>query len=397
MKIAIPVLFICTLFFGCNRQYSTDGPGEKLYSLKNLQSRAASYENRNAEKGKGGMAGNGIKGSPAIMDFKKGDVATLLDQEGPGMVRHIWCTMKPAHPEVIRNVILRIYWEDNDVPSVEVPVSDFFGVAHAAIVPMFSQLIAAQPSQGYNCFIPMPFSRKALVTVTNESDIDLDWLFYQVDFTLGDKVTDNDGRFHASFRRENPTEYGRDFRILETKDARGIFLGCVIGVRSLNPGWFGEGEVKMYIDGDKEYPTICGTGLEDYVGAAWGIREHCTFTQGAPLVDHETGFASFYRFHINDPIYFQNDIRITVQQVGNSLISEAQPVYGDKLLYARKNHPRRDPDDVYHYRVDDVCATAYWYQYPLVSSRDPLPDKESRTVHLHERKKEAASVLGADL
>jgi hypothetical protein len=357
------------------------------FRLKRLESRAASYENRKAEKGRGGMSKNGIKGSPAIKDFRKGSTDTLLFQDGPGMIRHFWCTMKPADQEVIRNVIIRMYWENHPVPSVEVPVSDFFGLAHGAIAPLYSDLIAVQPSQGYNCFIPMPFGENALITVTNESDTDLDWFFYLVDFTLGDRVTIHDGRFHASFRRENPTELGRDFTIMETRQARGIFLGCVIGVRSLSPGWFGEGEVKMYIDGDKEYPTICGTGLEDYIGAAWGIREHTTFTQGAPLVDQEKGYASFYRFHINDPVYFQNEIRVTVQQMGMALKSEALAEYGDKLIFSYIDHPRRNPEAGYHLRSDDVCATAYWYQYPLISCRDPLPDKVSRTDHLYKEKR----------
>jgi len=383
MKNIISLIIFINFLSSCIYKENND----QLYRLKSLDSRAASYENPGAEKGRGGMTGNSVKGSPAIKDFKSGETAVLLDQAGNGMIRHIWCTMKPSVPEIIRNVILRMYWEDSHIPSVEVPVSDFFGLAHGAIAPVFSDLITVQPTQGYNCFIPMPFGKKAVVTVTNESDTDLDWLFYQIDFTLGDKVTNKDGRFHASFRRENPTELGKDFVILQTKKARGVFLGCVIGVRSLNPGWFGEGEVKMYIDGDTEFPTICGTGMEDYVGAAWGIHEHCTFTQGAPLVDHTNGYSSFYRFHINDPVYFQDEIKVTVQQMGMSLKSAVEEKYGDKLFYSYVNHPRRNPEVIYHLRSDDVCATAYWYQYPLISQRETLPDKESRTQNIYKTRK----------
>ena len=215
-----------------------------------------------------------------------------------------------------------MYWENSSVPSVEVPLADFFGMSHGADALLTSQLISIQPSGGYNCDIPMPFKDHALITVTNESDTDFDWFFYQLDFTLGDKISKDVGRFHASFNRENPTKYGRDYTILETSGARGVFLGCVIGIRPLISGWWGEGEMKFFIDGDKEFPTICGTGMEDYFGAAWGLSAHCTPYRGAPLV--EPDYCSMYRFHINDPVYFRNEIKITVQQMGTAFLDDAR-------------------------------------------------------------------------
>ena len=210
------LIFLC-FSFNCTTAQS------QLYKLKDLESRAATAENTLAQKGKGGMTKNGLKGDPAVRNLQKGMTATLLDTKGPGMVRHIWCTFNPHNePKYPRNVILRMYWENSKVPSVEVPLSDFFGMAHGAKVLMTSQLISIQPSLGYNCDIPMPFSDHALITVTNESDVDIDWFFYQIDFTLGDKVANDDGRFHASFNRENPTKYGRDFTIME----RGISWLC---------------------------------------------------------------------------------------------------------------------------------------------------------------------------
>ena len=370
------LLFICILAACQNRRQAPTA----IYTLKDLQSRAASAENPQALKGQGGTTANGIKGSPAIKDFKSGSTEVLLDQKGPGKVRHIWCTSKPRRPEHLRNIVLRMYWEGHEVPSVEVPLSDFFGVAHGASVPMYSQYIYTQEGRGLNCFFPMPFASHARITVTNESDDDLDYFFYQVDFTLGDEVTDEDGRFHASFYREDPTVYGRDFVMMETEGARGVYMGAVIGVRSLAPGWWGEGEVKMYIDGDDQYPTICGTGMEDYIGSAWGLDTHNTPVQGAPLSTAE--FASLYRFHIYDPVYFQNDIRVTVQQMGSDLKEKALALYGDSLVFSSKNHPRRRPDDGYYLRSEDVCATAYWYQWPLQKKRRPLPDKTLRSAHL---------------
>ncbi|MDD4189803.1 MAG: DUF2961 domain-containing protein [Mangrovibacterium sp.] len=352
-----------------------------IYNLQKLESRAATAENPHAEKGKGGMTAGAIKGSPAIKDFKDGTTEVLLEQRGPGMIRHIWCTSKPMEPSHLRNLILRMYWENHQIPSVEVPLSDFFGVAHGASVPMYSRYLYTQEGRGFNCFFPMPFSKHAKITITNESGTDLDYFFYQVDFTLGDRVTDKDARFHASFRRENPSRYGRDFKIMEAGNARGIYLGCVIGIRPLTDGWWGEGEVKIFMDGDSQYPTICGTGMEDYIGSAWGLSAHSTPVQGAPLVT--ANFASLYRFHLYDPVYFQSDIKVTVQQMGSTRKENVLPLYGDSLIFSSKNHPRRSPDDGYYLRSDDVCATAYWYQWPLIEKREPLPGKELRSSNLY--------------
>lgn len=370
------VLFLCFFCEAVPQSF-------QLYKLKNLESRAATAENRLAEKGKGGMTKKGLKGNPAIKDFRKGSTEILLDIDGPGMIRHIWCTVSQYTPINVRNIILRMYWENSNIPSVEVPLADFFGISHGANVPIISLLLSIQPSGGYNCDIPMPFKKHALITVTNESDTDLDWFFYQIDFTLGDKITKDDGRFHASFNRENPTKYGNDYTLLEIKGAKGVFLGCVLGVRPLVSGWWGEGEMKIYLDSDSQYPTICGTGVEDYFGAAWGLQPHCMLYRGAPLVDSD--FCSMYRFHINDPIYFKKDIKVDVQQMGTAYISEARSKYGDSLIYMRFDHPRRDTDKVYYLRSDDICSVAYWYQYPLIKERKPIPDKSQRSKDLYRK------------
>jgi hypothetical protein len=379
-------LLFLMLVFACFSIECTAQQPLQLYKLRDLESRQASAENPLAEKGKGGITKKGLKGSPALKNVKKGTTEILLNTDGPGMVRHIWCTVSSNTPKDLRNIILKMYWENNNVPSVEVPLSDFFGMSHGAKVLMTSQLISIQPSLGYNCDIPMPFKNHALITITNESDSDFDWFFYQIDFTLGDQIVDDDGRFHASFNRENPTRYGRDFTIMETNGAKGVYLGCVLGVRPTTKGWWGEGEMKIYIDSDTKYPTICGTGIEDYFGAAWGLRAHCTPYRGAPLV--EPDFNSMYRFHVNDPVYFKNNIRIDVQQMGLTNISDARSKYGDSLIFMRMDHPRRDTNNVFYLRSDDVCAVAYWYQYPLVKHRKPLPDKEERSKDLYIRSKE---------
>jgi hypothetical protein len=177
-------------------------------------------------------------------------------------------------------------------------------------------------------------------------------LYYSVDYTAGDQVDDSMGRFHACFRRENPTQMTRDFTILPQRHGKGRFLGCVVGVRTLSPQWWGEGEFKVYLDGDQEWPTIIGTGTEDYLGSAWGVGEHFALYSGCPYVatfSNWQRFNSFYRFHIPDPIYFNQDIRIEMQQIG----AGARPD-GTGGLYER---------------ADDWSAASFWYQ----TLGEPLP------------------------
>lgn len=334
-----------------------------------------------ALRGQGGTAAEGRKGSPAIKDFKAGATETLLDIAGPGMVRHIWMTSHARDPHAYRNVIVRMYWEGSDIPSVEAPLGDFFGLAHGAGEPMYSALLLFQEGRGLNCYFPMPFAKHARITLTNTMDRPIDYLFYQIDFTLGDAVGESDGRFHARFRRENPCPMGHDFTILDTSGGRGIYMGCNMGVRPLREGWWGEGEVKMYLDEDGLYPTICGTGAEDYIGSAWGLDEHCTPYQGAPL--HRHGFASMYRFHVPDPVYFRERIKVTVQQMGGGRRPKLEAELGDQLIFTPKDHPRRPEDDGYYLRSDDWCATAYWYQYPLAPApEEPFPDQAVRSADL---------------
>jgi len=340
--------------------------------------------------------GGGMKGAPAIKNLRDGHTEVLLDTEGPGMLRHIWIAApRKQMPHDLRNVILRIYWEGSEVPSVETPLGDFFGAAHGAAVPMYSAFISMQEGRGFNCYFPMPFSHHAKVTITNETGTDLDYFFYQIDFTLGDEVTELDGRFHARFRRENPCPLGKDFTIMEAQGARGIYMGCVLGVRPRHPLWWGEGEAKIYLDGDDKYPTICGTGTEDYIGSAWGLDLNSTPYQGvpfhgamfqfspyhgAPLVTKE--FTTMYRFHAPDPVYFQEKIRVDLQQMGIGDLSAVKALFGDRAIFSPINHPRRPADKVYFLRSDDWCATAYWYQWPLAGAVSLFPQQAERNANL---------------
>lgn len=354
-----------------------------LYRLPRLQSRAANAENPLGIQSGGGLAGGGRKGAPCIQNFKAGATHTLLDAKGPGVVRHIWLTFPPSLPHMLRALVLRMYWDACDQPSVEVPIGDFFGIAHARFRPMVSELFSFQNARGLNCWIPMPFQKHARITVENDSEADLPMLFYQIDYTLGDAMDGEDGYFHAQFRRVNCQPIHTDYCILDGLRGRGRYLGTVLGVRAACPvpGWWGEGEVKFYFDGETQ-PTICGTGAEDYVGFAWGLAEGCTPQQGCALADGALGLYSIYRWHTLDPICFESSLRVTIQQIGFGSEQAARPVLGKDFVRYPAAGLAPDGDMCYYDRSDDFCSVAYWYQQPLAAPFPPLPDRDARLADL---------------
>ncbi len=332
---------------GCQNG-SLQSPGTadfpSLYRLSSLQSRAVTQENPTGGKGLGGKDrgnGNCRKGAPAFRKIMPGETKTLCDIQGPGMIRHLWITVEERTPEMLRSYILRIYWDDSEYPSVLAPMGDFFGVAHGRTAHYMSPYLGTPEGRGFHCYFPMPFSKRCKITFENDSPEKMEWLFYQVDYTLGATITDDMGRFHAHFRRENPCPFRKDYVLLDTRGAPGVFVGAVIGVNPLYPGWWGEGEMKFYIDGDTQYPTICGTGTEDYLCSGWGMQLHDAIYTGVNHMKKDPygldRFISFYRFHIQDPIYFQNDLRIELQQLGTSLkffrnlSPEEKQIWIDKL------------------------------------------------------------------
>ncbi|WP_407271859.1 glycoside hydrolase family 172 protein [Radiobacillus sp. PE A8.2] len=356
-----------------------------LYQLKKLRSRAATAENKQAEVGAGGKANNGRKGSPCLENVKPGETHVLLDSKGPGMVRHIWCTLPPGNVQHMRNVIIRMYWDDQKQPSVEVPIGDFFGIAHGRQRNLVSDLIYMQEGKGFNCWIPMPFKKAARITIENDSDSDVPLFFYQIDFTLDDEIDEDTGYFHAQFRRANPCPIHEDFTVLDGVKGKGVYLGTVLGVRSLyTESWWGEGEFKFFIDGDTAFPTICGTGAEDYMGSAWGLEPTVTPYQGAPLVENDNGLYSIYRFHVKDPIYFQEDLKITVQQIGFGDTASAKRHYGEEFVHYRAAGTTIESDTSYFERSDDYCSTAYWYQTLPTAPFPKFPNQVQRSDDLLE-------------
>ncbi len=367
------------------------GQAQQLFEFPdNVQSRWISFENARGRPGEGGQANQGRKGAPSRI-IKAGETLTLAEMEGPGIIHRIWCTVR-REPEIVRGLVLRIYWEKQSSPSVEAPLQDFFGVPYARQVPFESALFANPEGRSFNCFIPMPFLSRARITMENQSARETE-LFFDIDYTLGDKLPTELCYFHAHYRRENPTTPKKDFQILPVVKGKGRYLGCNVGVRSIGdykePVWFGEGEMKIYLDGDTRFPTLVGTGTEDLVGSAWGLGKFNHRYQGCLLSEKEDGVWGFYRYHLPDPVYFHKQIRVDLQQISGLMTEEYskqfQPENYPELV---DTHERFDPQKdgtpnrwANFESPQDVCATAYWYQtLPSV----PFPPLESYADRLKE-------------
>ncbi len=363
----IPFLLVIFLLFGCSQQTDTQTSANAgLYRLDTGQeSRSISFENQTGEKSAGGKAANylgvGRKGFPA-KTIEAGETVVLCDITGPGCIRHIWMTGGfKDNTTALRGMVVRAYWDGQETPSIECPLGDFMGFAHAKVVSYQSAVHSVGSNAALNLWLPMPFDSKCKITLTNECDKGVT-LFYQIDYTTGDKHPADFGRLHVSFRRENPTTIKKDFEILPKRTGKGRFIGAVIGIRTLSGNWWGEGEIKIYKDGDTDFPTICGTGSEDYVCLSYGIQQTQFLYHGCCL--DQNGFISMYRWHLQDPIYWNKECRMTIQQIGWS------PDLPD------------NPDEHLFERQDDWCAAAFWYE-PVPSAPLPeLPSLKQRTADL---------------
>jgi hypothetical protein len=342
-----------------------------------LDSRAVSFENPTGARGAGGSTHGGRKGSP-FRRLEPGERVVLADLEGPGTVRHIWMTFPPAPPEVMRSLVIEVFYDGATEPSVSVPCLDFFGLPLGRPVAYASALASAQEGRGFNSYFPLPFRSRIRIECVNAAER-ARTLYYQVDYTLERELPHETGLLHVAFRRENPTRLREDFTIACGLSGPGRFLGCSVGIRTLPCAhfvWYGEGELKIFRDGDDALPSICGTGLEDYVGTAWGMGAHFAHWAGSPLEVRATDgsggpvpdFVSFYRWHVPDPVIFERDLRVTIQQIGYAVIP--QDCTDELPAFERSNPPagtgwQHDrPGAAAHgiaERVDDYCATAYVY------------------------------------
>ncbi len=326
--------------------------------ITDAKSRSICAENPKGEVGGGAKKsshlGVGWKGR-ACIELPPAKTTVLADIKGPGVINHIWITVTPEtseydketgyrknRPTVYRDLVLKMYWDDEKEPSVEVPVGDFFCNGHAVRCNVVSLPINVNPSGGFNSYWPMPFSKRAKIVVDSQHQTNVRGFFYQIDYSLTE-IPKNAGRFCAQWRREDTTEYLKEYTILDGVKGEGQYVGTYMAWTQLVDGWWGEGEIKYYIDGDKKHPTICGTGTEDYFGGAWAFGDE-TFNApflGYPYFLREAGKLAkhgLYRWHIMDPIRFKKDLKVTMQPLGWSKEG--------KLLPLR----------------DDIASVAYWYQ-----------------------------------
>ncbi len=340
-----------------------------LSRLSSAKSRSISAENFNGEKGKGGMAkeglstaaardlGQGWKVSPAIA-IAAGECREIANIDGPGAIQQIWMT-PTGH---WRHQILRIYWDNQEQPSVECPIGDFFACGWQKYAQVSSLAVCVNPVSGLNCYWEMPFRKNCRITLTNISDENM-ILFYQINYTLTE-VPDDCAYFHAQFRRENPLPYKKDFTILDGVRGQGQFVGTYMCWGINNNGWWGEGEIKFFMDGDTEFPTICGTGTEDYFCGSYCFLADGKYTEyntpyaGMPQVIRPDGNLQaqerfgLYRWHIADPVRFETDLRITMQALGWRAGGRYLPLQ------------------------DDIASCAFWYQTLPTAPFPELPDRD---------------------
>ncbi len=349
-----------------------------LHRLSNAETRSISPENFTGAKGRGGMAtegtgknaarnlGQGWKISPSVR-IKGGETFTLAEIDGSGAIQHIWMT-PTGH---WRTSILRMYWDGETEPSVEVPVGDFFGMGWGQYAHLNSLAVTVNPGSAFNSYWLMPFRKKARITMENLDDKDM-VLYYQIDYTLTDVPADA-AYFHAQFRRVNPLKFKDVYTLVDGIQGTGHYVGTYMAWGVNNRGWWGEGEIKFYMDGDKEFPTIAGTGTEDYFCGSYNFenrvmrqyQEFSTAYAGLHQVIKPDGvYASqqrfgMYRWHITDPVRFKKDLRVTIQALGWKANSQGE----------------------YLPLQDDIASVVYWYQSEPHAKFPRLPSREFLEVN----------------
>ncbi len=322
--------------------------------LSDAKTRSISAENPKGERAGGArevpdanspasMLGQGWKVRPCI-DLPPKSKTTIAEIESSGTIRHIWITVAEL---AYRNCIIRMWWDDEDTPSVEVPLGDLFCCGHAMRAQVNSIPIAINPSGGFNSYWPMPFRKSARIEIENQWHENIGGFFYQIDYEL-DEVPVDIAYFHAQWRRQVTKIDNPDYIILDGVKGKGQYVGTYMAWTQLSNGWWGEGEIKFFMDGDTEFPTICGTGTEDYFCGAWGFwgpdnkeESFCRPFVGYPLVRHvanEVPKHGLYRWHIPDPIRFESSLKVTMQALGWWPGGKFQPLQ------------------------DDIASVAYWYQ-----------------------------------
>ena len=376
---AVTFSIISSAALAAQNSASSSGLGDLPNLTLGVESRMVSPENPTGEKGKGAMAipnpsnpdlafsgasihlGQGWKVRPFIK-IPPHETATIMDVAGPGTIEHIWLATTTDFRGNGRSTVLRFYWDQEDSPSIEVPMTDFFAIGNDRFAPVNSAVIVDVPTTSMNCYWPMPFRKHARITATNDGDKVLPLFTYQIDYRLGNVPADA-AYLHAQWRRETVKASNAIYTILDGVKGDGRYVGTFLAWTQLSTGWFGEGEVKFYLDGDTKFPTIAGTGTEDYFGADYGFPKlYSTAYIGnvlEPQGNNPDGGPpqhSLYRWHILDPVNFHQDLKVTIQDLGWW------------------------PDGTYQAEGDDIASVAYWYQkephaafpaFPPLSQRWP--------------------------
>lgn len=352
------------------------------------KSRWFSFENPTGAKGEAAKAHRGRKGAPC-RGIAAGERVILMDAVGTGVVRRIWAGFwKYNDPARIRKLRIEMYWDGAAVPAVNAPFDDFFcQAADAEKTPFENALFSSPEGSSYNSRVPMPFQKSAKIVVVNDSDENVELFFYLIEATFDDPLPEDTLYFHTFYSPERKTVMRQDYEILPKTTGCGRFLGCNINVRtdpSYQHNWFGEGEVKIYLDGDDQYPTLASTGTEDYILSAWGQKSFANAEAGCQLFrweDDGSLTTAFYRLHISDPVWFQEDCRVTIQQIGNDTPETVRKAYeaGAKMepLFASTSLDEADPNTRKYYfdfdmydpelinigfeREDYFSSIAYYY------------------------------------
>ena len=353
-----------------------------LSRLSHAKTRSISPENFNGAKGEGGKAttgtgercardlGQGWKVSPSVK-IAAGTTFTVAEIEGPGAIQQIWMTPTGNW----RYAILRFYWDGEETPSIECPVGDFFCAGWGKYAHVNSLPVCVNPGSAFNCYWEMPFRQSARITVENSADEDM-VLYYQVNYALTE-IPEDAAYLHAQFRRTNPLAYKDVYTILDGVKGHGQFVGTYMAWGVNNNSWWGEGEIKFYMDGDADWPTICGTGTEDYFCGSYDFDVRLKNESGVERVEYQefsTAYAGLpqvirgdghyqvqqrfgmYRWHIMDPVRFEQDLRITIQALGWRTYGRYLPLQ------------------------DDIASVAFWYQSEPHAPFPPLPDRDSLEV-----------------
>ena len=376
---------------------------------KEISTRAITFENPTGSKGMGGMENSGAKGH-AFDAIKAGTSRTIFDVAGSGIIHRMWFTLSDRSAIMLRALLIEIYWDNADKPAVSVPFGDFFCCSAGEVVAFENELFSSPEGRSFNSYVQMPFKKSAKIIIRNESDKDLPHLFYEVNYSMC-PVNEDAMYFHAFWRRNLGEIVGEDYEILPNVKGEGRLLGVSLGLiknPSYEDSWWGEGEVKVFLDENGTYPTLVNTGTEDYIGTGWGQGLFTNRYQGSLVKDDEKGRFSFYRLYIPDPVFFKANCNMFLQQIGGTSVEKlikiikngaaAKPISFDsdngfvKLL----EHPEKAnleevsaPENVWcnFYRLDDYCSTAYFYLDSPINNLPSILSLNERIAKLHEEQK----------